>query len=239
VLYADFSKQVLDEALELARQEGLQVEGHLVDISNRQSLEDVARAAQAIGRISAVVTTAALMPGYASTAEDILRVNIVGTPNIIDVFVDYAEEETSMVCVASVVGRLPSISKRLEHHFATAATDRLLDHPELDPLPLDAGAAYALGKRANHLRVQASPNLWGSKGARLNSISPGLITTAAGNHGINNVPRIKEGVEGSALRRPSLPVEAAKVIGFLMGPGASFVIGSDILADGWTLSGLR
>ena len=44
----------------------------------------------------------------------------------------------------------------------------------------NSGAAYALAKRANHLRVQAAAVTWGERGARINSISPGIILTPLG-----------------------------------------------------------
>jgi hypothetical protein len=78
-----------------------------------------------------VVLTAALSPA-SGTAKEILEVNLVGTAKVIEVFTAYAEEGTSMVCVASMAGSLASLSADLERHLAIAPTDLLLNHADLD-----------------------------------------------------------------------------------------------------------
>jgi nucleoside-diphosphate-sugar epimerase len=105
-----------------------------------------------------VVLTAALSPA-SSTAKEILEVNLVGTAKVIEVFAAYAEEGTSMVCVASMAGSLASLSTDRERHLAIADTDHLLNHTDLDASSLEPGAAYTIAKCANQLRVQASARL--------------------------------------------------------------------------------
>jgi NAD(P)-dependent dehydrogenase (short-subunit alcohol dehydrogenase family) len=175
----------------------------------------------------------------ASTAKAILDVNLTGAAKVIDVFSAYAEEGTSIGCTASMGDYMADVSKDLKYHLATVETGRLLDHPDLDPSALNSGTAYAIAKRANHLRVQASARLWTSKGARLNSISPGVISTVAGNAEIEAEPEVKRLIELSAMGRPGLPTEVAKVVTFPTRPQASFDTGSDILVDGGAVSGLR
>jgi len=99
--------------------------------------------------------------------------------------------------------------------------------------------AYTIAKRANHLRVQASARLWTSKGARLNSISSGVISTAAGNAEIEAGSEVKRLIERSAMGRRGLPTEVGKVVTFLTRPQASFITALDILVGGGAVSGLQ
>lgn len=238
LLYADVSKKILDEAIQLAHQVGLLAEGRFADVSDRNSLEALAHAARAIGRIRAVILTAGLL-SVSATAKAIMDVNLVGAANVIDILAAYAGEGTSMVCIASMGGYKANISKDLECHLATAETGRLLDHPDLDLSTVTSRTAYTVSKRANHRRVQVSAHLCVSKGARMNSISPVVISTAAGNAEIEAGPEVKRLIKLSAMGRLGLPIEVPKVVTFRTGPKASFITGSNILVDGGAAPGLR
>jgi NAD(P)-dependent dehydrogenase (short-subunit alcohol dehydrogenase family) len=231
LLLANASQNILDEAVHSLRHQGHEAQSRLVDIRDRDSIHALAQAAQAIAPIAAVVLTAALSPA-SGTAEEILEVNLVGTARVIEVFAAYAEEGTSMVCVASMAGSLASLSTDLERHLTMAHTDHLLNHAELDVRSLEPHAAYTIAKRANQLRVQALARLWASRGTRLNSISPGVISTLAGNLEMESARGAKRIVELSAMGRPGLPAEIGKVVTFLIGPDSSFITGTDILVDG-------
>jgi NAD(P)-dependent dehydrogenase (short-subunit alcohol dehydrogenase family) len=185
-----------------------------------------------------VILTAALSPA-SGKAEEILDVNLVGTAKVIEVFAAYAEKGMSMVCVASMAGSIASLSNDLEEHLAVAETDQLLDHQDLDPGNMEPHTAYTIAKRANQLRVQASAHSWASRGARLNSVSPDVISTVAGNAEMESARGAKRIVELSALGRPDLPAEIGKVVIFLVKPDSSFITGTDILVDGGAVPGYR
>jgi NAD(P)-dependent dehydrogenase (short-subunit alcohol dehydrogenase family) len=75
---------------------------------------------------------------------------------------------------------------------------------------------------------------WGKRGARVNTISSGIIITPLTNDELAG-PR-GEGyrlyIEGSAARRAGTPDEVATVGALLMGPDGAFITGSDFLLDG-------
>jgi NAD(P)-dependent dehydrogenase (short-subunit alcohol dehydrogenase family) len=145
---------------------------------------------------------------------------------------------SSMVCIASLAGHFCPLSPSLERHIVTSSPDRILQHSELN---MDCGSseAYTISKRANILQVQAATSRWGKRGVRFNSISPGVISTAAGKHEMENAPGAKAMVEISAAQRPGLPDEVANVASFLVGPSSSFITGSDILVDGGAFASRR
>lgn len=238
LILADFSNTTLNAAIESLRDDGHDVEGYRVDISDYESVENLALTAAKAGRISVIVHTAGVSPAAAGTKK-IYETDLLGTANIIDAFFNVVSAGTSLVCVASMAGHFARLSPDLERHLATASRDELLQHDEIDFGSRIPHVAYTVAKRGNQLRVQAAARSWGSKGARLNSISPGVISTAAGRRELQGDNGVKALVETSAARRVGTPGDIAGAIAFLTGPDSSFITGTDILVDGGAVSARR
>lgn len=118
----------------------------------------------------------------------------------------------------------------------------LLDLPFLAPDVVDSSAAaYVLAKRANALRVQAAAISWGERGARVNSISPGVISTPMGQQELagESGEQMRAMVAMSATKRLGTPDDIAAAAAFLLGPQASFVTGTDLLVDGGAVAAVR
>lgn len=98
----------------------------------------------------------------------------------------------------------------------------------------DSLHAYQLSKRGNSLRVMAEAVRWGKRGARVNTISPGIIMTPLAKDELTG-PRgagYRRMIEGSAAKRVGTPDEVGAVGALLMGPDGGFITGSDVLMDG-------
>jgi NAD(P)-dependent dehydrogenase (short-subunit alcohol dehydrogenase family) len=94
--------------------------------------------------------------------------------------------------------------------------------------------AYQLSKRGNVQRVMAEAVRWGRRGARINSISPGIIITPLANDELRG-PRgggYRGMIEASVTKRAGTPDEVGTVGALLMGPDGAFITGSDFLMDG-------
>ncbi|KAF5000693.1 hypothetical protein FDECE_11156 [Fusarium decemcellulare] len=240
LLLADFSQAILDSTATTLRDDGYIVDIALVDISDYASVERFAQTAAEAGNIEAVVHTAGLSP-TAGNARRIYEVNLVGTANVIDAFLPVASSGTSLVCISSMAAHMiPSILAELERHLATASKDNLLSHADLDidnSDPSGPGRAYGLSKRGNVLRVQAAANAWGRRGARVNSISPGVISTSTGRQEIADAAG--KFVAMSAAGRVGVPQDIVNGVAFLVSQDASFITGNDLLIDGGVVSSLR
>jgi NAD(P)-dependent dehydrogenase (short-subunit alcohol dehydrogenase family) len=119
--------------------------------------------------------------------------------------------------------------------LATTPVEQLLSLPFLQPYQVkDSLHAYQVSKRANSLRVMAEAVRWGKRGARVNTISPGIIITPLAKDELNG-PRgegYRRMIQVSAVGRAGTPDEVANVASLLMGPDGGFITGSDILMDG-------
>lgn len=164
---ADFSNETLSMAKKTLTEEGYAVDTARVDVSDYHSVSSFAQTAASHGPIEAVIHTAGLSPS-AGSAKKILEVDLLGTVNAIDAFLEVAQQGTSMVCIASMAGHMgSSLPSELERHLAIAPRDQLLSHTalEIDEAdPNGSGRAYVLSKRGNLLRVQASSKAWGRVG---------------------------------------------------------------------------
>jgi NAD(P)-dependent dehydrogenase (short-subunit alcohol dehydrogenase family) len=98
----------------------------------------------------------------------------------------------------------------------------------------DGNAPYQLSKRGYSLRVAAEAVRWGRRGARVNTISPGIVITPLANDELSG-PRgegYRRMIESSPMGRAGTPDEVAAVGALLMGPDGDFITGSDFLTDG-------
>ncbi|KAH6969348.1 dehydrogenase with different specificitie [Fusarium avenaceum] len=237
VFMAEFSDQALDNARTSLRDSGYDVECHLVDVSNYQAVEDFARLAAAAGPLESIVHTAGVV-GAAMGPRKTYEINLLGTANIIDAFLPFATRGTSLICIASLAGHSTSLSQELERHLATAPRDQLLFHKELDLDAANPMQSYGTAKRGNQLRVQAAASSWGVKGARINSVSPGLIYTLMGQRQLEGsaAAQVQAAISTSPMKRIGTPDDVASVVAFLCGSESSYITGTDILIDGGVLS---
>ncbi|QDS74157.1 hypothetical protein FKW77_001537 [Venturia effusa] len=239
---ADYSETGLASVVKSLREEGHNVEGHHLDIVDYSAVEKFAKEAAATGPIDAVVHTAGLSPVQAKTRR-IFEVDALGFANVMEAFYQVASEGTSFVGISSMASHLlPEgfVPQALQIHFATAPLDKLLIHPDLD-IETENIMSYGIAKLGNRLRVQAAARAWGHKGARINTISPGVISTPMGDREWESEmgQHMRAMVEGSGSRRKGTSDEIAGAAVFLVGPDSTFITGTDILVDGGVVCSTR
>ncbi|WP_425314736.1 SDR family oxidoreductase [Streptacidiphilus jiangxiensis] len=212
------------------------------DISDHAAVTALAAKAASLGPVTHLVHAAGVSPTQAGI-ERLLRVDLLGTALVLDAFAEVIAPGGAGIVVASMAGHRESPYDRdVEQALATTPTDELLALPFLQPERIGTTVhAYALSKRANSLRVQTAAAAWGRRGARVNTVSPGVIITPLALDELSG-PR-KEWFEhvrqSCAAQRFATPDEVGDVAAFLLGPQASFVTGADLLMDGGVTSALR
>lgn len=242
VLFGDLDEGVLQAAVTGLEATGHKVASQRIDVSSRESVRSLASAAKRLGNVTQIVHTAGLSPNMAPT-ERILAVDLLGVALVLEEFGRVVASGGAGIVISSMAGYMPPpLPPEQNEALARTPADKLLKLPFLGPEAVpNSGAAYAISKRANHLRVQAESVNWGERGARVNSISPGIIATPLAQHEMASPigPLYRSMIENSSSKRMGTPEEVATAAAYLLGPDSSFVTGSDLLIDGGVIAALR
>lgn len=206
-----------------------------MDLSSRASIQNIIAQAQKYGDITMLVNAAGVSPSQAPI-EAILKVDLYGTAVLL--------EEAGKVIAPGGVGvnissqsghRMKQLTPEEDAQLACTPTEDLLKLPLLQPENIqDTLHAYQLAKRCNEKRVMAESVKWGTRGARINSISPGIIVTPLAIDEFNG-PRgdfYKNMFAKCPAGRPGTADEVANVAELLMSNKGAFITGSDFLIDG-------
>ncbi len=242
VLLADNNEAMLASVAEALSADGHRVDSRRVDVSSPESVRTLAEHAASLGPVTQVAHTAGLSPAQAS-AEAILAVDLLGTALVLEEFGEVIAPGGAGVVVASMAGHMfPPLSAEQEHALAhSPARDLLgLDFVSRQGIT-DPGIAYGIAKQANHIRVRAASAHWGRRGARINSISPGIISTPMGQQELASPvgDAMRAMIATSATGRLGTPDDIASATAFLLGPEASFITGTDLLVDGGVIAAIR
>ncbi len=242
VLLADFNEKTLHSAAQSMREAGYAVEIQLVDVTSRDSVQQLAAKAAALGSVVQVVNTAGVSPNMASV-EGVLKVDLYGAAVVFDELGKVIAHGGAGLIISSMAGHMmPALPPEQDHALLHTPTEELLALPFLQPDAIpNSVVAYMLAKRANHLRVQASAMAWGERGARVNSISPGIIVTPLALHELNSEigDMYRAMVNASPAKRMAPPDEIAVAASYLLGPPPGFVTGSDLLIDGGVIAAMK
>lgn len=235
VLLADLRPENAESAAKVLRDAGFSVSTTGVDVSSRESIQQLVNTATALGPVKGVIHAAGVSPSQASP-ETILKVDLYGTAVVLEEFGQVITEGGSGIVIASQSGhRLPPLSVEQNEALAITPAEELLAIPFLQTATItDSLLAYQYSKRGNALRVMAEAVKWGKRGARVNTISPGIIYTPLANDELSG-PRgagYRDMLERSPAGRGGSPDEVAAVAALMMGPEGSFITGSDFLMDG-------
>ena len=191
--------------------------------------------AKKYGEIAMLINGAGVSPSQVSI-ETILKVDLYGTAVLLEEVGKVIKEGGVGVTISSQSGyRMKDLGAEIDNQLATTPTEELLDLEVLQIKNIkDTLHAYQLAKRCNVKRVMGCAVKWGEKGARINSISPGIVVTPLAIDEFNG-PRgdfYKNMFAKCPARRPATADEVANVAELLMSPKGAFITGSDFLIDG-------
>ncbi len=214
---------------------GFDVEAVEMDLSSRESVKNLIAKAQEYGDISMLVNAAGVSPSQAPI-EAILKVDLYGTAVLLEEVGRVIKEGGVGVTISSQSGhRMPAFIPEEDEQLACTPTEELLNLDILQPENIkDTLHAYQMAKRCNEKRVMAESVKWGEKGARINSISPGIIVTPLAIDEFNG-PRgdfYKNMFAKCPAGRPGTADEVANVAELLMSDKGAFITGADFLIDG-------
>src|SRR3954452_3525388 len=178
VLLADMRPDNAEAAAEILGNAGYEVSVATVDVSSRQAVQALVETATSLGDVTGVIHAAGASPSQASP-ETVLKVDLYGTALVLEQFGDVIASGGAGVVISSQSGhRLPALTAEQNKALAMTPVEELLALPFLQPDQVpDSLHAYQVAKRGNSLRVMAEAVRWGKRGARVNTISPGIVIT--------------------------------------------------------------
>ncbi len=224
-----------ENAAELMKNVGFDVEPVELEISSRESVKAFVEKGLEYGDITMLVNGAGVSPSQASV-DDLLHIDLYGTAVVLEEVGKVIAEGGVGVTISSQSGwRMPQLTAEQDAALATVPADKLLELEFLKPENIkDTLHAYQLSKRGNEKRVMAQAVEWGKRGARLNAIAPGIIVTPLAVDEFNG-PRgdfYKNMFAKCPAGRPGTADEVANAAEFLMSDRAAFITGSTLLMDG-------
>jgi NAD(P)-dependent dehydrogenase (short-subunit alcohol dehydrogenase family) len=221
---------------------GTTIEPFSLDVKDPEGIGRLAARASELGRLRAVAHAAGVSPTMANWRE-ILTVDLVGTGLLVDACRPLASQGTAVVCFASISALMAIPDPDLP-------ADEVLDeplHPDfldrlraaVGPQLEDPGMAYTWAKRGVHRLVRREAVSFGRTGARICSVTPGIIDTVMGRQEADAHSVMQMVVQASALGRKGLPEEVAAGVAFLLSDEARYVTGIDLTVDGGAVAAIR
>lgn len=235
IIVGDKRLENAQAAAKLLNSAGFDVTAVETDISSRASILALIAEGQKHGPIKMLVNAAGVSPSQAPI-ETILKVDLYGTAVLLEEVGKVIAPGGAGVTISSQSGhRMPALSPQVDAQLACTPTEELLDLEVLQPSNIrDTLHAYQMAKRCNEKRVMAQAVVWGEKGARINSISPGIIVTPLAMDEFNG-PRgefYKNMFTKCPAGRPGTADEVANAAELLMSDRGAFITGADFLLDG-------
>lgn len=206
-----------------------------MDLSSRESIQTFIAEGQKYGEITMLVNAAGVSPSQVPV-EAILKVDLYGTAVLLEEVGKVIAPGGVGVTISSQSGhRMKQLTPQEDEQLACTPVEELLSLDMLQPKHIENTLhAYQMAKRCNEKRVMAEAVKWGEKGARINSISPGIVVTPLALDEFNG-PRgdfYKNMFAKCPAGRPGTADEIANVAELLMSDKGVFITGSDFLIDG-------
>ena len=242
ILLGDISEQKLTDVKNELTRSGCDVETCQVDAMQKDSIEAFARVAASLGEVKYYIHTAGASPSQA-TPQHIIDLDLIGTSYALDAFGKIMARGGAGLVIASQAGHmLPALSDDDERAIATTPSDELHALPQLslERIP-NSGIAYMMAKKGNMLRARtAAATTWAERGARVNTISPGIIVTPLAYDEFNAMgDAYQRMIDQSPARRVATADEVSAIGAFLLSEKASFITGTDLLMDGGVIAALK
>ena len=242
ILLGDINEEKLVSLKKELTYSGYDVETQVTDAMDLDSIKKLAKKADSMGPVMYFIDTAGASPNQASP-EHIINLDLIGTSYAIDEFGKVMARGGAGLIISSMTGYMPSpLTKEYENLLRTTPTDQLKDLDCLsEDVIVNSGVAYVVSKRANQLRVQyASADSWAERGARINTVSPGIIVTPLAYDEFEaNGEGYQAMIDVCGAKRVGTSDEIAFASEFLLSNKAGFITGIDLLIDGGTIAAIH
>lgn len=216
----DINEDALKTVIEKENLDPARVRCHTLDVSvERQVKDTIEGILDARGRIDALVNTAAIIGKYNPT-------------------IDYTFENFKRIYEINVFGTF----LMMEHVLPIMKKQGKGSIVNFGSVSGMTGYTYEIGYGSSKWAIigmtKNVANEYGQFGIRANSVSPGWVNTNMFRKSVEDYKNFSDSqVTLGPLGRPAEPEEIANVVYFLSSDEASYVNGSNVLADGGMMLG--
>ncbi|HLV92629.1 MAG TPA: SDR family oxidoreductase [Aequorivita sp.] len=231
LIITDYSQEMVDKSVETLSKEGYKASGIPCDITDKKDVEKLRDFVGAQGSLKALIHTA----GVSGTVQDLKKVftiDLVGTELLVDAFYDLAVEDSAIVLLSSMMAH--TVPPNVKYDLALA-NPLLKDSFEVVSQFVDGSSdtMYNFAKRGVLLLSHKNADRFGAKGARIVTVSPGVIETEMALKAAKEHPERMEMIKNATpLKRNGTPEDVSGVVKFLVSDAARFITATDILVDG-------
>lgn len=233
VLLADLRGAHAEAQAAAMRAEGCDVRGQACDVTDPAAVAALAARVAELGGLGVLAHVAGLSPSLGDYTT-IMRVNLGGVALVAGALLPLARPGSAAVLIASLAAHnfRPSDDAIavLQEPAAPDLAERLAAVISAEAATPQMAYVYAKWGILSYARKQSRD--WGAKGARIVSLSPGLIATSQGALEFENSPGKRAMYDQTPLAREGTMLEIADAVEFLVSERASFISGTDLLVDG-------
>lgn len=238
IVLTDYSQEAVDRAVGIFKSEGFDVTGISCDITDKKDVEKLVNFVSEQGTLKALVHTA----GVSGTMQDlkkIFTIDLIATEILIDAFYKTAAEGSVAVILSSMMAHTIPPNEKYDEALRNPQNAGSLDIVS-EYVKGSSDIMYNFAKRGVILLTQKNVTKWGKKGARILTVSPGVIETPMAMKASEEHPEKMEMIKrATPLQRNGKAEDVADVVNFLVSDKARFIAGSDILVDGGVIQNIR
>lgn len=235
LVITDYSQEAMDRAVADLKAKGFEATGMACDVTDPGSVRQLKAFTAEQGEFKGLVHTAGVS-GTVGDPKKVFDINLVATALIVDEFVELARPGAAFVLFASMMGH----SVPPDPHYDGALREPLKDGAYDTVAPFVEGNAdtmYNFTKRGVMLLCKDNAMRYGKKGARIVTVSPGVIMTAMAKKALEEHPAVmKQTLDMTPIGRYGQPEDVANLVKWLLSDEAGFITGTDVAVDGGVLS---
>jgi NAD(P)-dependent dehydrogenase (short-subunit alcohol dehydrogenase family) len=238
IILTDYSQDAVDKAVANLKKEGFDVAGIACDITDKNDIEKLIKFVAKNGSLKALIHTA----GVSGTVKDLKKVytiDLIATELLIDAFYNLAGKDSVAVLLSSMMAYTVPTNKDYDEALTNPQAPDSFDIVSRF-VNNDSDVMYNFAKRGVQLLTHKNADKWGAKGARIVSISPGVIETPMALKAAEEHPERMELIkQATPLKRNGQPEDVADVVNFLVSDAARFITSTDILVDGGVIHNIK
>lgn len=235
LVITDHSTEVVDRAVAALKADGFDAVGHACDITSAADVTKLKDFTKQQGPFKGMVHTGGVS-GTVGDPKKVFAINLVATAIIVDSFHELACPGSVFVLFASMMGH--SVPPDAGYDAALRDPRKEGAYATIEPfLGGSADTMYNFSKRGVMLICKDNAMRYGKKGARIVTVSPGVIMTAMAKKALEEHPAVmQQTLDMTPVGRYGQPEDVAQLVRFLLSDAAGFITGTDVAVDGGVLT---